>query len=363
MGGGAGAHGARRERASGSPRETRNSWYRSIARSLFFALPPETAHRLANALLRLPLPWERLGGADRDPALRVRLAGIELANPVGLAAGFDKRGSRLDALGRLGFGYVVGGTFTRRHRDGNPRPRITRYPHRASMTNAMGLPNPGVEAAARTLVSTPRTSPRFASIADEDLVDVLETHAMLEPHVDAVELNASCPNVAWGRDRDNEEHLAVLLRELGRRRTIPLFVKLPPFRSAIEREVVLALARIAREGGADGLTCSNTLPVRDGSLASGAGGLSGRALFEGTLAIVEDVVRETGGELPVNASGGILTASDALACLEAGAATVQVYTGLVFQGPGIVGDLTSGLASALRHRSSTKAGTAGSADR
>jgi dihydroorotate dehydrogenase len=339
------------------------SWYRSIARPLFFALPPESAHRFAHVLLRLPLPWERLGGADRDPALRVRIAGIELANPVGLAAGFDKRGSRLDALGRLGFGYVVGGTFTRRHRAGNPRPRIARYPHRASMTNAMGLPNPGAEAAARSLGSTPRTSPRFASIADEDLVDVLETHALLEPHVDAVELNASCPNVSWGRDRDNEQHLATLLRELALRRTTPLFVKLPPFRSAIEREVVLALARIAREGGADALTCSNTLPVRDGRLASGAGGLSGRALLEGTLAILEEMVRETGGELPVNASGGILTASDALACLEAGAATVQVYTGLVFEGPGIVGDLTSGIASGLEHRSSERAGGAGSAER
>jgi dihydroorotate dehydrogenase len=339
---------------------TRIGWYRAIARPLFFALPPETSHRVAHAMLGLPLPWERLGGASRDPSLRVRLAGIELANPVGLAAGFDKRGSRLDALGRLGFGYVVGGTFTRRHRDGNPSPRIVRYRQRASMTNAMGLPNPGAEAAARTIGSTPRSSPRFASIADEDLVDVLEMHALLEPHVDAVELNASCPNVSWGRDRDNEHHLETLVRELGRRRSTPLFVKLPPFRSAIEREVVLALARIAQEGGADGLTCSNTLPVRDARLATGAGGLSGRALFDGTPAIVEAVARETGGELPINASGGILSAADALACLGAGATTVQVYTALIFEGPEVVGDLTAGLATALGSRSSTAAGRAGS---
>ena len=337
----------------------RVGWYRAIARPLFFALAPESSHRVAHALLGLPLPWERLGGADRDPSLRVNLAGIELANPVGLAAGFDKRGSRLGALGRLGFGYVVGGTFTRRHREGNPRPRIARYRRRASMTNAMGLPNPGADAAATTLRSTARSSPRFASIADEDVVDVLETHALLEPHVDAVELNASCPNVSWGRDRDNEQHLETLVRELGRRRSVPLFVKLPPFRSAVEREVVLALARIAQEGGADGLTCSNTLPVGDARLSTGAGGLSGRALFEGTLAIVEDVARETGGGLPINASGGIATAADALACLRAGATTVQVYTALIFEGPGVVGDLTSGLARALRRPSSTPAGRPG----
>jgi dihydroorotate dehydrogenase len=212
----------------------------------------------------------------------------------------------------------------------------------------MGLPNPGAEAAAKTLRSTPRTSPRFASIADEDVIDVLETHALLQPHVDAVELNASCPNVSWGRDRDNEQHLETLVRELGLRRSTPLFVKLPPFRSAVERDVVLALASIAQEGGADGLTCSNTLPVRDARLGTGAGGLSGRAVFEGTLAIVEEVARETGGELPINASGGILSAADALACLQAGATTVQVYTGLVFEGPAIVGNLTSALAAAIR---------------
>ncbi len=129
------------------------------------------------------------------------------------------------------------------------------------MVNAMGLPNPGAEAAARSLGRSPRTGARLASIADQDLADVLETHAVLEPHVDAIELNASCPNVAWGRDRDNEAHLAKLLRELGSRRSRPLFVKLPPFRTDVEREVVLALAAIAQEEGADALTVSNTVPV------------------------------------------------------------------------------------------------------
>jgi dihydroorotate dehydrogenase len=338
----------------------RIDWYRRLARPLFFAFPPESAHQMAHVLLALPMPWERLGGAARDPGLRLQLAGIGLPNPIGLAAGFDKRGSRLDALGRLGFGYIVAGTFTRRQREGNPKPRIARYRRRASMTNAMGLPNPGADAAARNLAATPRSAPRFASVADEDVVDVLETHALLEPHVDALELNASCPNVSWGRDRDNEHHLATLLRELGRRRSTPLFVKLPPFRSAVERDVVLALASISQEGGADGLTCSNTLPVRDASLATGVGGLSGRAVLEGTLANVEDVVRETGGELPINASGGVITPADARACLDAGATTVQVYTALVFEGPGIVGDLTRALATESRHRSSASAaGTPG----
>lgn len=325
-------------------------WYRTLARPLLFAIPPEAAHRVAQRILGLPVRWERLGGADHDPALRVALAGLELANPVALAAGFDKTGRHADALGRLGFGYVVCGTFTRRPRSGNRKPRIVRYPKRACMVNAMGLPNPGAEAAARSLAQAPRSGPRVASVADQDVPDVIETHALLEPVVDAIELNVSCPNVAWGRDRDNEAHLATLLDALGPRRSLPLFVKLPPFRTEVEREVVLALAAIAQERGADGLTVSNTVPVIDPRLTAGAGGLSGRALRDGTVTNVREVRRATGGAMPVNASGGIFTPEDALAVIEAGATTVQVYTGLVFRGPAIVGELTRGLAEALRSR-------------
>lgn len=326
-------------------------WYRSLVRPPLFALPPEAAHRTAHLLLGLPLPWERFGATGAsDPTLRVELAGIELANPVGLAAGFDKTGARLDALGRLGFGYVVGGTFTRGPRRGNARPRVVRYRDRASMVNAMGLPNPGAEAVALTLRKLRPTSPRVASIADQDLSDVLETHALLEPHVDAVELNVSCPNVSWGRDRDNEAHLATLLRELGSRRVTPIFVKLPPFRTEVEREVVLALAAIAQREGANALTCSNTLPVEELRLEAGSGGLSGRDLLDGTIANVRDVRRVTEGEIPISACGGITTAADALACVEAGATTVQIYTGLIFEGPRIVGDICSGLAETLRSR-------------
>ncbi len=321
-------------------------WYRTLARPAFFAIPPEVAHAAATRLLGLPLPWERLGGAVREPALETELAGIALANPVGLAAGFDKTGRRLGALGRLGFGYVVGGTFTRRPRGGNPRPRIVRYTDRSSMVNAMGLPNPGAEAAAATLALTSRTAPRFASIADEDVADAVEAHRLLEPHVDGIELNASCPNVSWGRDRDNELHLSALLAALDTR-SKPLFVKLPPFRTGIERDVVLALASIAVAGGADGLVCSNTRSVADARLSVGRGGLSGRALVADTSRIVAEVAAFVGGALPIAACGGISTPADALACLQAGASTVQVYTGLVYRGPGIVGELTGGLVAAL----------------
>src|SRR5438128_2017561 len=169
-------------------------WYRAFGRGLFFAFPPEWAHRIAGVMLGLPLPWEWIGRAIDDPRLEVTLTGIPLRNPIGLAAGFDKHAKHLDALGQVGFGYVVGGTVTARRRLGNPTPRIVRIPERHSIVNSMGLPNPGATRVAENLRSSKSAAPRMISIADEDLDDVLDNHALLEPLVEAVELNVSCPN-------------------------------------------------------------------------------------------------------------------------------------------------------------------------
>jgi dihydroorotate dehydrogenase len=321
-------------------------WYAAIGRPAFFALPPEAAHRAAGSILGLPLPWSRIGGVGRVSGLEVTVAGIKLRNPIGLAAGFDKTCSNLGALGELGFGYVVGGTITRRPRAGNPKPRIVRHPSRRSMVNAMGLPNPGAEAAALNLSRPPAApAPRFVSLADEELDDALWALDLLAPLADAIELNASCPNVAWGRDRDNESHLRALLEAFVARTPKPVFVKLPPFVSSTEQEVVLALARISQEAGAAGLTCSNTRPVKDPGLAVGGGGLSGRALWPATPNIVFAIGEATGHEMVLNACGGIFSAQDALQCLEAGARTVQIYTGLIYEGPGVVGRIARGLAA------------------
>ena len=161
-----------------------SGWYGAVGRPAFFALPPEASHRLATALLGLPLPWERVGRAVRDPSLEVDLCGVRLPNPIGLAAGFDKSCRHLDALGRLGFGYVVGGTITRAPRKGNPKPRIVRSRRRGAIVNSMGLPNPGAEEAVANLARARRTAPRFASVADEDLEAAAATVELLAPHVD-----------------------------------------------------------------------------------------------------------------------------------------------------------------------------------
>ena len=321
-------------------------FYAAIARPLLFSLDAETAHSVAKFGLGLPLPWSAIGGVPDDGALRVDLAGLRLRNPVGLAAGFDKECRRLDALSHLGFGYAVGGTVTLMPRIGNARPRIGRYPERRSLVNAMGFPNPGADVAFANLQQT-KASPRVVSISGSTADEVLRLHERLAPIADAVEFNVSCPNVRWGRDVDTEALLTEVLARLREGRQKPLFVKLPPYRESRDREAVLALVNIAAGGGADAITASNTVPIEAPEMSIGTGGLSGRAITQDTIRIVGDIYHATGGRVPINACGGIFDGGDALACIRAGATTVQVYTGFVYEGPRIVRNIVTSLRAAV----------------
>lgn len=318
----------------------RDGWYGTVGRPAFFALPPEASHRFATSLLSLPLPWERIGGAVADPSLEVDLCGIRIRNPIGLAAGFDKTCRHLAPLGRLGFGFVVGGTITRAPRKGNAKPRIVRAKERRAIVNSMGLPNPGAEAAAENLSRDSGPATRFVSVADEDLSMAIETVELLAPHVAGIELNASSPNAPW---RHDPAHMTRLLEAFRGRTDRPVLLKLPPFTTDGERGTVLDLARAAVGAGANGLVCSNTLPMEEPRLATGRGGLSGGPLTERTPRTVSDVAAAIGGGVPIVACGGIFTAEDVRRCLEAGASAVQLYTSVIYRGPAIVGSLTRGL--------------------
>ncbi len=318
-------------------------WAWAIGKRAFFAVDPERAHHAALALLALPLPWERIGGASQDPSLGTEVAGVRLANPIGLAGGFDKTCERLGPLGRLGFGYVVGGTITRYPRPGNARPRIARTLSDRALVNAMGLPNPGAEAAARALARAPRTTSRWVSLADEGLDDAVEALRLVAPHADAIELNASSPNAGWAH---RAAHVGALTGAFRAETALPLFVKVPPFRSDEERAGVLEMASVVAGAGASGLTCANTISVQDARMSTGHGGLSGGPLTAATPGMVAILSEATG--LPVNACGGVFSAADARACLQAGAATVQVYTGLIYGGPRVVGALVRGAGQAGR---------------
>ena len=318
-------------------------WYEAFGRRAFFALDPERSHRVALAMLALPLPWRRIGHAVADPALATTVAGVPLANPVGLASGFDKACERLAPLGALGFGYAVGGTVTLRPRPGNPKPRIARDPARRAIVNAMGLPNPGAHAVAAALAKRPRTTSRWVSLADEERNDACAALDLVAPLADAIELNASSPNAGWTHRAD---HVAALVAAMHPRTDTPLFVKVPPFTTDEERAGVLAIVEAAQQAGASGLTATNTIPVADTRMSTGRGGLSGGPLTAGTPAIIEAIREATSGVLPINACGGIFTAEDARACLDAGATTVQVYTGLIYEGPAVASRILAGLGPA-----------------
>jgi dihydroorotate dehydrogenase len=313
-------------------------WPWMLGRRAFFALDPERSHRVALSLLGMPAPWERIGGAVPDLGSAAEVAGVVLANRVGLAAGFDKACERLTPLGRLGFGYVVGGTLTHEPRAGNARPRIARTVSDRALVNAMGLPNPGAAAAGRALARAPRTTSRWVSLADEPTADAVAALRLVAPHADAIELNASSPNAGWSHRADHVREVGAAFTDETDR---PLFVKLPPFRSDDERAGVLAMATAAAEAGASGITCANTVPVADVRLSTGRGGLSGGPLTLATPGMVASLREATG--LPVHACGGIFDAADARACLDAGAATVQIYTGFIYGGPRVVGDIVRGL--------------------
>ena len=318
-------------------------FYRRVARPLLFGLPAETTQKLAEHALRIEPAWTALPGASRrdDPRLRKQWCGIELGNPVGLAAGFDKDCRLLPSLATWGFGYMIAGTVTLGPRPGNPKPRLFRQVGDESLTNALGFPGRGLEAAASELArARDRTGgvPVAVSISGTSVDDVATCHRTLEPLVGAVEVNISSPNTAGLRVFHEGRALAELLGRLNDGRAKPLMVKLPPYpeEDGPGAEAVLSLARACRAAGADGLTAGNSRPTEDSRLAVGRGGLSGRPVYSRMLDLVRDLRSEVGTGMAINACGGIFTGGHAQEALDAGADTVQVYTGLVYRGPSAV---------------------------
>ena len=324
-------------------------WYRSLARPLLFRLPPEPAQHVADRALAVKPLWRLAERLSATPDSPVNVGGLALRNPVGLAAGLDKRCAYLDSLGGLGFGYVVGGTVTYSARPGNPKPRVLRLTRSSSLINALGFPSEGLRPAVRMLRRLSHRPARvMVSIAALEEEETLTCLRELEPHVDALELNISSPNTAGLRRFQEPDALRGLLDLLNSKRRKPLFVKIPPYNDEAGREMVLRLVGVCRSAGATGLTAINTVPVEDSRLAMGRGGLSGAAVLDDMLRVVPEVRAEAGPEMVVNACGGIATPDDAARALAAGADTVQLYTALVFRGPGVVREIVSGLAERSR---------------
>lgn len=329
-----------------------------LLRPAIHALDAETAHRLTIAALRLA----PLGGRpERDPVLACRVAGLDFPNPVGLAAGFDKDAEVPARLLALGFGFVEVGTLTPLPQAGNPRPRLFRLAEDRAVINRMGFNNKGQDAAlARLGAFRRRAGPVGVNIgANKDAADRIADYAAgaraMAPVADYLTVNISSPNTPGLRALQAAGALADLLAGVtaalaGRpeRESPPVFLKVAP---DLAPDEIDAIARVAIEAGVGALIVSNTTvqrPPLASAHAGEQGGLSGAPLAPIACAALSAFRAATGGKLPLVAAGGIGSADEAYRRIRAGASLVQLYSALVYDGPGLARRIARGLAERLR---------------
>jgi dihydroorotate dehydrogenase len=322
------------------------------ARCLLFRLDPETAHRLSVTALKSGLPLTVPPVAS--PRLRVQAAGLDFPNPLGMAAGYDKNAEVPGALLRAGFGFVEVGTVTPRPQSGNPPPRLFRLPADRAVINRLGFNNEGHVAVLARLEKTKPSGIVGVNLgANRDSTDrVADYERGIEVFgavADYLAINISSPNTPGLRDLQAAERLAELLTRCisARNRTgrrVPLFVKLSPDLDDAELDETAAAIAGA---GIEGIIVSNTTVRRDGLRASReaaeSGGLSGAPLFARSTRALARLRRRLGRDIVLIGAGGIDSAEAALEKIRAGADLLQLYTGLIYQGPGLPGRIVSGL--------------------
>lgn len=309
---------------------------------------------MGEILLRQKIFWQlaRSYFQSDDPRLQTSLAGIELANPIGVAAGCDKNCQFLPSLMRFGFGYTVGGTVTLEAQSGNPSPRLLRDIAQRSLTNSLGFPNQGSSSVLKNLEKT-HTEPMIISVSGLTTQDFLDCFQRMEPRASGIELNISSPNSKGLKAFHEPKRFSDLLDRINANRQKPLFVKVPPFFDDEKRQQILELITIASRLGVDGITAANTHPVEDSRLKVGSGGLSGQPLFRDTLRMIREIRREVGTPMAINACGGIFSADDAIQALKVGADTIQLYTSLIYEGPGIAKRINQGISKYLTEQQLT----------
>jgi dihydroorotate dehydrogenase len=345
-------------------------FYRFLVRPLLYCLSAETAHHLAISSLRflqmVPGGLSLLRLLFRTPRIAsVEALGLSFPSPIGLAAGFDKDGIVYPALGALGFGFVEVGTLTAEGQPGNPTPRLFRLVKDRALINRMGFNNHGAPAAANRLLRRGRRSndpilginigKTKRTPSEEAVADYEASTRALAPYADYFVVNVSSPNTPGLRDLQAVSSLKPILEavrsaldEQVRERRIPLLVKIAP---DLADEDVREVAQMARSIHLDGIIATNTTIERGGLTtpkesvdALGAGGLSGAPLKKRATQVLEILKDEVGDEVVLIAAGGIETAADVADRLRAGATLVQIYSALVFQGPGLPSRLARELA-------------------
>lgn len=329
-------------------------------RALLFRLEPEQAHRLTLNLIRLagavPPVRASLKAYFRGLDNPVEAFGLNFTNPVGLAAGYDKDGLGWKGLACLGFGHIEIGTVTPRPQPGNPRPRVFRLPKEQALINRMGFPGLGADFVAKQLkgarpeglVLGVNLGKNKDTPLEEAARDYLELFQVFAPLAGYLAINISSPNTVGLRRLQARGALDELLAEIARQRSqtglrIPILVKLAPDLSEEELDDALD---VILSNGMDGVIATNTTINREGlqsPAAAEAGGLSGRPLRERSTQMVRSIYQRTAGKLPIIGVGGIDSAASAQEKLDAGATLVQVYTGMIYEGPGLVREILRGM--------------------
>ena len=355
------------EIASGAVMQS--SLYRRIALPALKRLDAEDAHHHTLALLRaaqsqpLALALVRQHYQVDDPRLRITCLGQEFANPLGLAAGFDKNGLATTALAALGFGHIEVGTVTPQPQPGRARPRIFRLAEDAALINRLGFPSEGMTTVAarlrayanRRYVLGVNVGPNAASVeTGATTADYLAAMAQLGPHADYLTINVSSPNTQGLRALQAAPALEELLQAVSAVRTLrgtPVLLKIAPDLGDAQLDDVL---QVALTHPVAGIIATNTTIARPADLISAAkqevGGLSGQALRDRSTQVIRTLYQRSEGRLPIVGVGGIASAADAVEKLRAGATLLQLYTSLIYQGPAIVRSINRGLLEYMRSR-------------
>ena len=329
--------------------------YEAAGLALLHRFDPERAHGLSLRALRadlVPLP-----GRITSPRLATEVAGLRLANPLGLAAGYDKNAVALDPLSRAGFGFIEVGAATPRPQAGNPRPRLFRLSEDRGVINRFGFNNEGAAAIAARLARRPTDAVIGLNLgANKDSADRAADFGLVlaacAPHLDFATVNVSSPNTERLRDLQGRAALTALLAGVltvrdGLARRIPVFLKISPDLSEAE---LADVAEVALASGIDGVIATNTTLAREGLAAAAkgeTGGLSGAPLFQRSTRVLARLSQLTGGRLPLIGVGGVSSAEEAYAKIRAGASAVQVYSALVYGGLSLAGRIVTGLDALL----------------
>ncbi|MDF2671525.1 MAG: diguanylate cyclase, partial [Paenibacillus sp.] len=347
--------------------------YRNIAKPLLFRMDAERAHHLtvdglgqASRIPGILTMLNNMYGVARHPELAVELCGLSFHNPVGLAAGLDKNGAAVEGFSSLGFGFMEVGTVTPRPQQGNDKPRLFRLPPDEALVNRMGFNNVGTEVMAQHLQKVGKhTIPVAVNIgknkdtANEDAEeDYRKCVRVLYTYGDFFVVNISSPNTPGLRNLQHGAELqrlvAAVKDEMEQQHQRfggvpkPMFVKIAP--DVTEHELEYMVETLV-QGGVSGIIATNTTLSRDGlthSSAKETGGLSGKPLTTRSTEIIRGIYRHTQGRLPIIGCGGIFSAKDAYDKIRAGASLIEVYTALIYKGPGLIRELNEGLLELLR---------------